>query len=133
MVVQDHAALAEDGPWRGFDSVARLVLVSHVLGGLLVGLTVKVADSVVKTFAVGIALVISCIGSAILFGSSLAQQFVVGVSLVVMATVVYALQPIPERCCVGAVQPVSVIEEHLSPLKQPVEDRTGVDSGEGSS
>ena len=55
LVTHEAKALRDGGPLQGFDRITLLVLLLHVAGGVLVALTLKHADNVVKTFAVSIA------------------------------------------------------------------------------
>ena len=58
--------------------------------GLLVSLTLKFSDNVVKTFATAIALVCSVVGSAFLFQAELPRQFILGVAVVLAANFAFA-------------------------------------------
>ncbi len=50
-VVSDFTAIVERGLWQGFDSSARIAVVSSALGGLIVSAVLKYADSVLKGYA----------------------------------------------------------------------------------
>jgi UDP-sugar transporter A1/2/3 len=98
--VQDGPGLVARGLFYGFDPLVIFVLTSHVTGGLLVSLTLKYADNVLKTFATAAALVLSCIGSYLLFGATLSDVFLLGVALVFSSTLLYSLG-LPLRCVSG--------------------------------
>jgi UDP-sugar transporter A1/2/3 len=99
-VFQDGSGLVQRGLFYGFDLLVLCVLISHVAGGLLVSLTLKYADNVLKTFATAAALALSCVGSYVLFGASLSHTFLLGVALVFCSTLLYSLGP-PMRCDAG--------------------------------
>jgi len=99
--IHDGAKLADEGLFLGFDRLVVLVLASHVGGGLLVSLTLKYADNVLKTFATAAALLLSCGGSYLLFGATLAPLFLSGLVLVVLSTLLYSLE-LPHCCVAGA-------------------------------
>jgi hypothetical protein len=86
-------------------STSTQVLASHVLGGVLVSLTLKHADNVLKTFATAVALIASCLGSYFLFASSLAPLFLCGIGLVVASTLLYTLQLDGLLACAAAILP----------------------------
>lgn len=99
--VHDGGRLVELGLFYGVDLLVLCVLASHVAGGLLVSLTLKYADNVLKTFATAAALVLSCVGSYLLFGASVSRVFLVGVALVFSSTLLYSLG-LPLRCVAGS-------------------------------
>ena len=90
LVTHEAKALRDGGPLQGFDRITLLVLLLHVAGGVLVALTLKHADNVVKTFAVSIAIALSCAGSYLLFAAALSPQFFVGALVVLGATALYS-------------------------------------------
>ena len=93
--LHEAEVLRTEGPWRGIDSVAIAVVANQAGAGLVVGLTLKYASSVLKTFATSLALVFVCFVSWLYFEAKLAPLFLLGVGLVLGATALYALQPCP--------------------------------------
>ncbi|GAA5905439.1 hypothetical protein JCM8208_004279 [Rhodotorula glutinis] len=86
------AALGEvKGLWTPFDALVWAVVLNQALGGLLVAMVVRFADSVAKGFATSIAIVLSTLASAALFSLVPGPQFLLGAGLVIASTVLYSL------------------------------------------
>jgi len=94
--LHDAQLIRAEGPWRGFDSVTMAVVGNQAGAGIVVGLTLKYASSVLKTFATSVALVCVCLFSWVYFEARISPLFLAGVGLVLCATAIYALQPCPE-------------------------------------
>jgi len=94
--LHDAQLIRAEGPWRGFDSVTMAVVGNQAGAGIVVGLTLKYASSVLKTFATSVALVCVCLVSWVYFEARISPLFLAGVGLVLCATAIYALQPCPE-------------------------------------
>ncbi|GJN91315.1 hypothetical protein Rhopal_004335-T1 [Rhodotorula paludigena] len=77
--------------WDGFNALVWAVVLNQALGGLLVAMVVRFADSVAKGFATSLAIVLSTLASALLFGLFPGPLFLLGASLVVLSTVLYSL------------------------------------------
>jgi len=93
VLLADSRAVRAGTALRGFDHVACLVLLLHAAGGIIVALTVKYSDSIAKTFATSIAILVSCLGTCLLFGAQLSPQFSLGLALVLIATTAYSSAP----------------------------------------
>ncbi|GAA5947478.1 hypothetical protein JCM3775_001148 [Rhodotorula graminis] len=85
------AATAAQGLWAPFDALVWGVVLNQALGGLLVAMVVRFADSVAKGFATSIAIVLSTLASAALFSLVPGPQFLLGAGLVIASTVLYSL------------------------------------------
>ena len=81
--------LAEAGWTDGFSNLTWFCLVFQAGGGLLVAVTIKYADNILRGFAQGLALIIGAVGSYVLFGFSLSLTFCGGVLLVIAAIFLY--------------------------------------------
>jgi UDP-galactose transporter len=104
VLIWDYRHVAHGRAFRGFDLTVVGVVCLLVLSGLIVGLTIKVADAVVKTFAVATAIPLTLLGSFFIFGSSLGPQFLLGAALVLAANAFYSLSP-PARTAGMSVRP----------------------------
>ncbi|GAA6042320.1 hypothetical protein JCM8097_003843 [Rhodosporidiobolus ruineniae] len=76
--------------WDGFSPLVWSVVANQAVGGLLVAMVVREADSVAKGFATSIAIVVSTLASALLFQAIPGRLFVLGASLVISSTVLYS-------------------------------------------
>ncbi|GAA6056080.1 hypothetical protein JCM3770_001958 [Rhodotorula araucariae] len=77
--------------WDGFNPLVWSVVLNQALGGLLVAMVVRFADSVAKGFATSIAIVLSTLASAVLFSLVPGRLFLLGAGLVTSSTVLYSL------------------------------------------
>ncbi|KAG0665194.1 hypothetical protein C6P46_000292 [Rhodotorula mucilaginosa] len=76
--------------WAGFTPLVWAVVLNQALGGLLVALVIREADSVSKGFATSVAIVLSTLASALLFGVVPGSLFMIGGGLVISSTVLYS-------------------------------------------
>ena len=65
----------------------------QALGGILVALVMRYADSVLKGFATSISIIISSLASNLLFSSPLSTLFLWGASLVMVSVFLYSTNP----------------------------------------
>ncbi|GAA5918044.1 hypothetical protein JCM6882_008152 [Rhodosporidiobolus microsporus] len=79
------------GMWEGFGPLVWGVVANQAIGGLLVAMVVREADSVAKGFATSIAIVLSTLSSAVLFHIVPGNLFILGAGLVIGSTVLYSL------------------------------------------
>ncbi|KAK4054147.1 hypothetical protein OIV83_001172 [Microbotryomycetes sp. JL201] len=77
--------------WLGFTPLVWSVVLNQALGGLLVAMVVRYADSVAKGFATSLAIVLSTLSSVVLFGLVPGTSFLLGASLVILSTIIYAV------------------------------------------
>lgn len=95
----DADLVGQHGFFYGYSPLVWSVIALQALGGIVVALVVKHADSLLKGFSTAISIVISCLVSYALFGEvSLSPKFVMGVALVICSTIMYSVNPI-ELCC----------------------------------
>merc|ERR1712232_202340 len=66
-----------------------VLAVNNAVGGLLVALVIKHADSLLRGFASAIATIISAVAAVFCFGFQLAPSFAAGTLLVIGATLLY--------------------------------------------
>ena len=98
-----HALLPADNnlvgnnnnPFHDFSNVAWALALLSGGGGLLVALTVKIADSVVKTLAISAAIVTSTLASHFLLEGPLTLIIATGAAIVALAVLNYAFDPTP--------------------------------------
>ncbi|KAK4054362.1 hypothetical protein OIO90_003595 [Microbotryomycetes sp. JL221] len=76
--------------WAGFTPLVCSVVLNQALGGLLVAMVVRYADSVAKGFATSLAIVLSTLSSVVFFGLVPGSSFIIGASLVILSTIIYA-------------------------------------------
>mmetsp|Transcript_1166 Transcript_1166/g.2280 ORF Transcript_1166/g.2280 Transcript_1166/m.2280 type:complete len:168 (+) Transcript_1166:2-505(+) len=102
--------LCEEDPLRttegwlhGFSFITWCVVGMNVLGGLLVAVTIKYADNIIRGFAQAVAIIFGAMGSYLLFDFHITPSFVVGVCFVIVAILLYggAIDPedIGKRLC----------------------------------
>lgn len=95
----DSAMVNEHGYFYGYTPIVWAVIALQALGGIVVALVVKHADSVLKGFSTAISIVVSCLVSYMFFGEvQLSPVFVMGVSLVIISTLMYSTKPV-DLCC----------------------------------
>jgi UDP-galactose transporter len=80
---------------HGVDGVVVVMILNQAVGGILVALTLRHADSILKSFATTLAIIVAGVASNVIFAFVPSAFFVVGSLMVVMAVTIYAL---PERC-----------------------------------
>ena len=61
------------------------------MGGILVAVTIKYADNILRGFAQGLALIVGALGSYFLFEFKITPLFIGGVILVIVATFLYGI------------------------------------------
>ena len=75
-----------DGLLHGFSPVTALVVAAGAAGGLLVAMTIKYTDVIIKGFASAISLILICFGGAVFLGDYLDMVFLVGATVTIIAT-----------------------------------------------
>ncbi|GAA5842871.1 hypothetical protein JCM11251_005833 [Rhodosporidiobolus azoricus] len=88
----DGVIQALGGMWEGFSPLVWGVVANQAVGGLLVAMVVREADSVAKGFATSLAIVLSTLTSALLFHTIPGTLFILGASLVIGSTVLYSIE-----------------------------------------
>ncbi|XP_071103383.1 UDP-N-acetylglucosamine transporter-like [Haliotis cracherodii] len=74
LLVKDSQYLVDRGFFYGYDSWVWLAILLQSLGGLLVAFVVKVMDNILKTFAMALAILLSCAASFFLFHTGITIQ-----------------------------------------------------------
>ena len=86
---RDGAAVLERGWFSGYTFMTWTTIIVNAFGGLLVGMVLKYADSVLKDIALGLSITMSTLMSSLLFDFEVTLLFVVGMSTVIYGTVLY--------------------------------------------
>jgi len=110
MVMYDAHAISSRHLLVGFRSWAWLTVFLSALGGIAVSMALKYADNILKTFAVGISIVLNCSVSTAFLGVSLTAPMVCGVFLVVGSTFLFNRWQRPRG------PDNEAVEDELSPL-----------------
>ena len=87
--IADAEALRAQGALVGLNGWAAAVVVLGACGGVMVSVVFTYADVVLKSFAVGLSIVLSALASAALFGAACSLRAAAGIALVVVASAVY--------------------------------------------
>eukprot|EP01065_Artemidia_motanka_P022965 TRINITY_DN2724_c0_g1_i1.p1 TRINITY_DN2724_c0_g1~~TRINITY_DN2724_c0_g1_i1.p1 ORF type:complete len:472 (+),score=117.30 TRINITY_DN2724_c0_g1_i1:55-1470(+) len=88
---RDRELILQKGAFVGFDWVVLIVIGLQSLGGLLTAVVVKHADNVIKGFATGLAIIVSCLLSALFFGFVITRQYCVGSVFVIASVFLFSL------------------------------------------
>ena len=107
MFSYDQAAIRNGNMMIGFNIWAWITVALSALGGIAVSMTLKYADNILKTFAVGGSIVLNCAVSSIFLGVPLTLQMAAGVLLVVGATALFNLRALKQQ------------NEGQSPIRSP--------------
>ena len=88
------AALSPSTLLAGFDQPDLwLSVLWQSAGEILVAVTIKYADNILRGFAQGVAIIVGAIGSHYIFGFELSAVFIVGVGAVLVAVFLYGGPP----------------------------------------
>lgn len=89
----DAAAVWAGGFFQGYSLLVWTVVGLQALGGIMVALVVKYADSVLKGFATSVSIVVSFVLSLLLFqDAALSFLFLAGTTLVISSTILYSIK-----------------------------------------
>ncbi|KAJ8656054.1 hypothetical protein O0I10_008276 [Lichtheimia ornata] len=91
MLVYDMEPLRQGGMLQGYDWLTWVVVANQALGGLLVAIVVKYADSILKGFATSLSIIVSGVISFYLFNFQPTIPFIVGAMIVMVASYLYGL------------------------------------------
>ena len=111
---KDGAAVAQNGFLGGYNNMVWTVVFVQAAGGLIVAVTVKYADNVLKVFAASFSIIINCVISAIFFDFQANTIFAGGAGLVMLSTVMYSS---PEGRPRTARKPVLPLHKPTGPRK----------------
>jgi len=89
------------GVFSGFNRFTVAVVVLQIVAGLLIGLLLKHADSIIKNFAVSTSLILTCVIDVYWKGIYVTSSFFLALGLVVLALLLYAEAPV-FRCIICA-------------------------------
>ena len=77
------------GIFYGWSHITMLLVVLWTMGGLLVAMTIKFTDVIVKGFASAMSLIVICIGGNVVLGDTLDLIFLVGAGVTIISTFNY--------------------------------------------
>jgi len=90
VIFNDWDAVAKDGFFQGYNVLVFIIIVLQAFGGLVVAMTVKYADNILKGFATSISIIVSSVFSYLVLNDlSPGGYFVIGTCLVILATFMY--------------------------------------------
>merc|ERR1711981_1047230 len=89
-MLYDWDAIANEGFFQGYHPVVFVIIVLQAFGGLVVAMTVKYADNILKGFATSISIIVSSIFSYLVLNDLIpGGYFILGTGLVILATFMY--------------------------------------------
>jgi hypothetical protein len=89
----DLAPILEHGFFYGYTRWTWLVILLQAGGGLIVAVTIRYADNILKGFATSVSILVSCVGSALLLGwEGGSLGFWAGAALVMSSTYIYGVE-----------------------------------------
>uniref|UniRef100_A0A7S0IZD6 UDP-galactose transporter n=1 Tax=Calcidiscus leptoporus TaxID=127549 RepID=A0A7S0IZD6_9EUKA len=106
VLFEDDPLRATEGWLHGFTAITWGVVGMNVLGGLLVAVTIKYADNIVRGFAQAVAIIFGAIGSYFLFDFHFTASFMFGVLFVIAAILLYGGAIDPSELCSRLAQSV---------------------------
>lgn len=80
-----------DGFFHGYDRLTWIIIGMQAVGGMLVALVVRYADSILKAFSTAASIVLSSVITVLLLGDNLSWGFLGGTILVILSVYLYAL------------------------------------------
>jgi len=90
VIFNDYDAIAKDGFFQGYNFLVFIIIILQAFGGLVVAMTVKYADNILKGFATSISIIVSSVFSYLVLNDlSPGGYFVIGTCLVILATFMY--------------------------------------------
>eukprot|EP00484_Ammonia_sp_Unknown_P021984 CAMPEP_0197033522 /NCGR_PEP_ID=MMETSP1384-20130603/11906_1 /TAXON_ID=29189 /ORGANISM="Ammonia sp." /LENGTH=376 /DNA_ID=CAMNT_0042463337 /DNA_START=35 /DNA_END=1165 /DNA_ORIENTATION=- len=78
-----------NGPFAGISSVTVLLIAIWTCGGLLVAMTIKYTDVIIKGFASAISMIVICFAGYLLLGDYLDILYLIGATVTILATFNY--------------------------------------------
>jgi len=136
LLLSDDPAL-DNGWLSGFGPVVWMSVTWQALGGIIVAVTIKYADNILRGFAQAVALIIGAIGSAVLFDFHLTATFWFGVALAIAAVFLYgAPAQTPQELCeqlAGTNPCVAATKAWVSPREFSADEVKAPLTGSGSS
>merc|ERR1712060_128529 len=89
LLMQPGGLSPPNGLFAGFGAVAWFSAFWQALGGILVAVTIKYADNILRGFAQALAIIVGAVGSYFLFGFVFTAAFCLGVALVIASVFMY--------------------------------------------
>jgi len=89
LLLSSDESLRRNGWMAGFGLATWGCVFFQAMGGILVAVTIKYADNILRGFAQGLALIVGALGSWLFFGFQITARFVFGCSLVILAIFIY--------------------------------------------
>ena len=100
LLLSPDATLKEKGWMAGFTANTWFCVLWQALGGIIVAVTIKHADNILRGFANALALIIGAFGSYLLFDFHLSFGFICGCAFVIAAIFLYGAGPTsPTELC----------------------------------
>jgi len=97
--LQADPIIERDGFLHGFNYATWLSIAWQALGGILVAVTIKYADNILRGFAQALAIIVASLGSSLFSTWKVTPSFVAGVVLVICAVFLYGdACPTHEEC-----------------------------------
>jgi UDP-sugar transporter A1/2/3 len=100
-VVMDYKQIVDKGFLHNFTTGAFVSIFNSAIGGLIVASVLKYADSVLKSYATAISVVMTGILSMLLFGTELNAIYGLGIVNVVCAVLLYNGRNMDKVVCGG--------------------------------
>lgn len=88
---KDWQEIREKGFFFGYNYVVWIVIFLQAFGGLIVALSVKLADNVSKGYATSCSIIVAGVSSTIIFHYTFNYQFLAGAALVVLSVPLYTI------------------------------------------
>tara|TARA_B110001452_G_scaffold265046_1_gene269075 strand:+ start:2657 stop:3754 length:1098 start_codon:yes stop_codon:yes gene_type:complete len=87
------AAVAHPGLLHGFTGMTWAVVLTQSVGGIVVAVTIKYADNILRNFSLTVSVILGTLGSYALFGLKLTSTYLLGVVLVLVAMGLFSSGP----------------------------------------
>lgn len=90
VIYTDLEAVIKDGFFQGYNFIVVIIIILQAFGGLVVAMTVKYADNILKGFATSISIIVSSVFSYLVMSDLIpGGYFILGTGLVILATFMY--------------------------------------------
>jgi UDP-sugar transporter A1/2/3 len=100
-VVMDYQKIVENGLLHNFTAGAFVSIFNGAIGGLIVASVLKYADSILKSYATAISVVMTGLLSMLFFGTKLDTIYAMGIFNVVCAVLLYSGKNMDKVVCGG--------------------------------
>lgn len=88
---KDWREIRDKGFFYGYNNVVWIVIFLQAFGGLIVALSVKLADNVSKSYATSCSIIVAGASSSFIFHYTFNSQFLGGAALVILSVPLYAI------------------------------------------